>query len=106
MIQKKVASPYFVVFSDDIEGAKQLLNDIYDVEMNYVDPLGEDGDIESLHLMSICKHHIIANSSFSWWGAWLSEDEGMTIAPERWLQDAKCYGIIPDKWIRISNNGS
>ena len=43
-----------------------------------------DAPHHDMHLMSLCKHHIIANSSFSWWGAWLGEKSGITIAPQKW----------------------
>ena len=54
--------------------------------------------------MSKCKYFIIPNSTFSWWGAWLSEREGkMIIAPKQWLRDASINSndLIPKEWIRI-----
>jgi hypothetical protein len=66
-----------------------------------------------LQLMSLCKHHIIANSTFSWWGAWLKTRKGLTIAPKVWFENPNYYGygpnkvphntgdIIPESWIRI-----
>jgi len=55
--------------------------------------------------MSLCKHNIIANSSFSWWGAWLNQNkEKIIIAPDRWFVDEemndKCK-IVPSEWIKI-----
>lgn len=48
-----------------------------------------------IHLMSLCRHHIIANSSFSWWGAWLSNMKGLIIAPQRWFADATMQHLNP-----------
>ena len=53
-------------------------------------------------LMKSCKHHIIANSSFSWWGAWLSERDGITCAPTKWFNPEKAKfdinDIVPNNW--------
>ncbi len=54
--------------------------------------------------MSLCHHHILANSSFSWWGAWLSRStDGLVIAPERWYAvDRPTPDLIPSRWIRMA----
>lgn len=62
-------------------------------------------DIDELNLMHLCKHFIIANSSFSWWGAWLSQNPGkIVIAPQKWYRNAetnkKCK-IVPENWVRL-----
>lgn len=54
--------------------------------------------------MSKCKHNIIANSSFSWWGAWLNKNhEKIVISPKEWFADdvVSSQDIIPEKWIKI-----
>lgn len=59
---------------------------------------------EDIWLMSLCRHHIIANSSFSWWGAWLGDQQqGVTIAPRRWLLDATADtdAVVPSHWTRL-----
>lgn len=61
-------------------------------------------DYEELVLMSLCQHHIIANSSFSWWGAWLGiNPQKLVIAPTRWANTHEDWykDIIPEKWIRL-----
>ncbi|GAG88297.1 unnamed protein product, partial [marine sediment metagenome] len=60
-------------------------------------------DYISLYVMSKMKHHIIANSSFSWWGAWLSEyDNKIVIAPEVWVNTREdTSDVIPNNWIKI-----
>ena len=100
-IGRRVKEPKYFIFSDDIEWAKT------DPEMPghavYVSQKGI-ADHEELFLMSRCKHAIIANSSFSWWGAWLSEDPNkIVIAPKQWVVDPKVNtaDAVPVEWIRI-----
>lgn len=72
------------IFSDDPQWARQNFDccghDAVIVDLNF--PAAPHHD---MHLMSLCKHHIIANSSFSWWGAWLGSSRGLTIAPRKWF---------------------
>jgi hypothetical protein len=54
--------------------------------------------------MARCRHHVIANSSFSWWGAWLGErDDSVVVAPSRWFADPALDSgaIVPDRWVRL-----
>ena len=103
LIEKKYKNPVYYVFSDDIEWCENNIKSNY--EMHYV---GEDysGDRDSghLHLMQACKNHIIANSSFSWWSAFLS-NSSYTIAPKKWFAGNCIYKEVHDmkfgKWISI-----
>ena len=83
-IEKRVENPKFFIFSDDHEWVKkniQIPYPTYHVTHNNVETGFED-----LKLMSLCKHFIIANSSFSWWGAWLSSnDDKIITTPKPWL---------------------
>lgn len=97
-----VRNPHFFVFSDDIEWVKQNLRLNHSV--TYIDHNGEEKDYEDLWLMSLCKHNIIANSSFSWWGAWLnSNSKKIVIAPKQWFKDKSIdtKDLIPNNWIKM-----
>ena len=69
-VAERVADPVFFVFSDDPEWTRANLSSPYPT--HYVDHNTPEDAFQDLRLMSICRHHIIANSSFSWWGAWLA----------------------------------
>jgi len=102
LIKNHVENPFFIVFSDDIKWTKENLK-ISD-EVIYVDHNGPEKSHEDLFLMSRCSHHIIANSSFSWWAAWLSQNpRKMVITPTPWFDYQNyCYqDIIPNDWIKI-----
>jgi Glycosyl transferase family 11 len=96
-----LAHPYFFIFSDDMEWTRtNLSTGSHPVE--YIDH-NAAADYEDLRLMSLCKHHIIANSSFSWWGAWLNESVGKKIiAPKKWFRAPVTNDdLIPEGWITL-----
>ena len=87
-----------IVFSDDIEWCRHNLRQL-PLELVFIDPVeGRDADAE-LRLMLEFKHHIIANSTFSWWGARLARhgSDGVTVAPLRWFVKSKA-GFLPASW--------
>ncbi len=101
-IAQKVERPHFFVFSDEPQWAKDHLKLPYPVE--FIAHNAADHAYEDLRLMSLCKHHIIANSSFSWWGAWLNPDPDKKVfAPKRWFRTDECTDIdlVPVSWIRV-----
>lgn len=100
IIEKKVSNPTFFIFSDEPQWVKANLKIKYPTI--YVDINKPEKGYEDLRLMSNCKHFIIANSSFSWWGAWLSNNPDKIIcAPKRWFV-SMCEGdIVPKYWIRV-----
>jgi hypothetical protein len=90
------------VFSDDIAWARKNLPEVKPLHF-----VGEDSSrsgLEDLKLMTLGYHHIIANSTFSWWGAWLANPQkGRTIAPRRWFVDESMddSDLIPSEWCRL-----
>lgn len=87
----------FLVFSDDIEWCKSK----WGLDERFEFSTGTE--IEDMNSMSRCKAHIIANSSFSWWGAWLSSSypNNKVIAPKAWYKDGVDRTHLPEHWIRI-----
>lgn len=98
LLRTQVPAPHLFVFSDDPDAAATMVPTHGAVTM--VSGRGLS-DVDELSLMSLCRHHIIANSSFSWWGAWLGAAEGVTIAPRQWFarsSDASIRDRFPDHW--------
>jgi hypothetical protein len=101
-LTQTVKNPHFFIFGDEPQWARDNLKLPYPT--TFVDHNAEDKNYEDLRLLSRCKHNIIANSSFSWWGAWLNQDpEKIVLAPKRWFK-SDAYDprdLIPDKWIKV-----
>jgi hypothetical protein len=92
----------FYVFSDDTKWCMQNLNFLNGAR--FIGDCKGIPDYEQLYLMSKCNHNIVANSSFSWWGAWLNENSTKTVvAPKSWFQrkGINTDDLIPDGWIRL-----
>jgi hypothetical protein len=107
-IRTVVEKPAFFVFSDDIDWCKivfQKEKDVFFIE----NEKSKRGAASDLKLISICKHNIISNSSFSWWGAWLNKNPNKIVcAPKRWVSEENignklihAIDILPDKWIKF-----
>lgn len=97
---ESIENPSFYVFSDDSEWVKKFIS-ANGHPVTYIDHNTGAKNYEDLRLMSACKHHIIANSSFSWWGAWLAEWEGQkVIAPDPWFQKS-LTDIVPKRWSKL-----
>lgn len=95
-------TPRAYVFSDDPEWVRANL--CLDAEMEVVGHNGPTAHYEDLRLMSTCRHHVIANSTFSWWGAWLdARQDKIVIAPQRWFATTRLMNpdILPGAWVRL-----
>jgi hypothetical protein len=101
-IGEKMPSSNLFVFSDDPEWTRANMK--YDLPTTFVSDNDRSDDGRDITLISMCRHHIIANSSFSWWGAWLADwPEKTVIAPPRWFADRArdAADIVPEGWIRF-----
>ena len=98
-IRKNVERPTFYIFSDDLEWCKSSLTFLG----NCIFVERTQTEIDDLKLMSFCQHNIIANSSFSWWGAWLNQNPNKTvIAPKGWLlNDPGSSNVILSDWVKF-----
>ena len=100
-ITQSVTGPHFFIFSDDIAWVKE--NIVSPFPATYISGNVEHPE-EDMYLMSQCKHNIIANSTFSWWGAWLnSNPDKMVIAPQQWFQTPKMdtCDLLPSTWVTL-----
>jgi len=98
-IRERVTSPEFFVFSDDIPWVKEHLPL---ADATYVDQNRGDRSFLDMYLMTLCRHNITANSTFSWWGAWLNTNAGKIVTiPDVWLRGRDCPGIYPEGWIKL-----
>ena len=96
-----VKKPQLFVFSDDIEWVKANLKTEH--PCIYVDHNHGSESYNDMRLMSQCRHNIIANSSFSWWGAWLNPNpDKIVVAPKRWFANGTdTRDLIPQSWVRL-----
>ena len=92
----------FYIFTNDFSWAEEQFTER---DCHFVKGNTGRNSFRDMQLMSLCRHHIVANSSFSWWGAWLNQNpDKIVIAPKRWINhpDEEKTDIIPENWIRIS----
>ncbi len=98
---KNNKNPTFFIFSDDIGWVRE------NIQINYPTVFVSNGklkDYEELILMSKCEHNIIANSTFSWWGAWLNNNPNkVVIAPKKWFKETSksAKDLIPESWMKL-----
>lgn len=93
----------FIIFSDDIEFCVNSFSQLSNKNIHFVN---NEKDYLDLFCMSLCNNHIIANSTFSWWGAWLNKSENKkVIAPNKWFGPSNSHlsteDLIPEDWIKI-----
>ena len=87
------------VFSDDLPWCQENFKNY---PCQFIDHNRGADSFKDMQLMSLCQHHIIANSSFSWWGAFLSQHQGITVAPKKWKNNMEgTRELIPPHWIQL-----
>ena len=96
-INQQTGIEHFVIFSDDIQWCKDNL------KFKNTHFIENETNINDLYLMSLCSHNIMSNSTFSWWGAWLSPYSTKIVAPsvDKWYSDGVERTKCPQKWIRL-----
>jgi hypothetical protein len=101
-LSKKIIIQELFLFSDDTSWVKQNMR--FSLPVTYIDHNTGKNSFEDMRLMSLCKHNIIANSSFSWWGAWLNTYKNKTvIAPINWILDKQVdtTDVVPKNWLQL-----
>jgi hypothetical protein len=110
-MKETLSEPNLLVFSDELDWVMSNLN--FDVPHTFVD--GVQDHMDHMRLMAMCRYHIIPNSTFSWWGAWLAQPK-LVVAPDLWISDdeqvhQRAFGhwvetrhTVPESWLRIPAN--
>ena len=99
-MQARVPGCRFFIFSDDYDWVKSNME--FPVGTVFVHGFTGLNAWQDLYLMSLCRHNIIANSSFSWWAAWLNNNpDKIVIAPTQWFRHRPRPDIVPEQWIRL-----
>lgn len=100
-LKSKLKEPVFYIFSDDISWVKEN----FKAEGNFIfmENKGRHAHLYDFEMLKSCRHQVIANSTFSWWAAWLNANAGkIVIAPARWFNNrAVKHNIIPSQWIQL-----
>jgi hypothetical protein len=100
-IRARVPDAHLFVFSDDREWTRNNLT--FPLPTTFVDVNPPDRGYRDMQLMARCRHHVLANSSFSWWGAWLDPSpDKIVVAPRRWFSaPVDTRDLVPESWIRL-----
>lgn len=102
LVSADLSNPHCFVFSDDPQWVRENFD--VGIPITVVDINDADNAHQDLWLMAACRRFVIANSSLSWWGAFLGMDHGkIVVAPKNWFADKKLdtSDLIPDEWIRV-----
>lgn len=101
-MEERVAPQLYCIFSNDIDWCENNLHELLSgKEVIYVDWNNGMESYVDMQLMSLCQHNIIANSSFSWWGAWLNRNpRKIVVSPQKWM-NIKAESPIPKSWIKL-----
>lgn len=100
-LQKELLAPSFFVFSNDVAWVK---DNLWVENMFIVDTNKGDNSWKDMYLITLCKHHINSNSSFSWWGAWLSSYwKNIVIVPKYFINNIETKDVYPERWTSFKN---
>jgi hypothetical protein len=100
LIAECVEEAHFFVFSDDLAWSREHVTG---ENLSFVDANPVEAAHDELRLMASCRHHVIANSSLSWWGAWLAHHAGqIVVCPDPWFSARKqTPDLFPASWIAL-----
>ena len=99
-IESRIESPIYYGFSDDVLSAKRVIKDMR--KIRWIESTEVDRPYDDLNIMKSCKHFVLANSSFSWWGGYLGDyTEKIVISPNKWVNTSDKCDIWCEDWIRI-----
>lgn len=101
-INNRVSNPHYFIFSDDVSWVVE--NFKIAGNKTIVDLKNESSAVGDMHLMSLCKHNVIANSSYSWWAAWLNNNVNkIVMAPSPWFgtDTERVNDMVPNDWIKM-----
>jgi hypothetical protein len=101
-LQERVGAINLFIFSDEPQWVRENLH--FAVPTEYVTHNQGQASYQDMQLMSLCQHNIIANSSFSWWGAWLNNNPAkVVVAPKQWMPGytTDSLDLIPEAWLRL-----
>lgn len=102
-MNKRIKNTSYFVFSDDVNKAREMLGE---KGFEYINYNHGENSYYDMYMISQCKHHIMANSSFSWWGTWLSDfDDKKVICPSVWMKGVDKGDIWMKEWIKITPQG-
>lgn len=101
LLLEKVVDPVLYIFSDDCQAADTIVSK-YNNKYKIIDWNKGEDSYKDMYLISQCHHHILANSSFSWWGAWLNDSRNkIVIAPKCWVYNNPELCPQVDGWIKL-----
>ena len=98
-MESRIQKPNFVIFSDDISWCKKNLT--FKSKNSFIDERYELKDYHELILMKFCKHNIISNSTFSWWGGWLNQNKNKIVIYPKNIEITLNRDLCPNNWVRI-----
>lgn len=103
IVRRQIDQPEFFVFSNDQGWCVENLKDAFsDAPVHFVDNNRGNESYRDMQLMSMARCNIMANSSFSWWGAFLNaREDQIVVAPSRWMNDRDCSNLYGEKWIKV-----
>lgn len=105
LVIERVKNPKFYVFSDDINAAQGILKEMKMKDIAFIEPPADSNAVESLFMMGLCKGLIMANSTFSYWGALLGNEKEIVVYPKPWATSLKIIEPqFPHFWVNCESN--